>query len=78
VSRPADAFVIDGASDALAALAAVRRLDRRLARESNSRFRSLRHLIKMPHYTPTLRVPALADAYDAAQQARGDPRRACR
>ncbi len=78
MSGPRNALIANGAGDALAAVAAARRLDRRLARESNNRFRSLRHLITMPHYTPTLRVPVLADAYDTAQQARGDPRRACR
>lgn len=57
---------------------AIRRIDRMLARESNGRFRSMRHLVTTPHYTPTLRVPELAHAYDAAQAARGDPRRACR
>lgn len=57
---------------------AAARIDRMLRRESNGRFRSLRHLVTTPDYTPTLRVPALADAYDAAQAARNDSRRACR
>ncbi|QRD58314.1 hypothetical protein H8Z75_23185 (plasmid) [Xanthomonas citri pv. citri] len=54
------------------------RIDRMLRRESCGRFRNLRHLITTPGYTPTLRRAELADAYDAAQAARGDPRRACR
>lgn len=56
----------------------VRRIDRMLARASSGRFRTMRHLVTTPGYTPTLRVPELADAYDAAQERRGDPRRACR
>ncbi len=55
-----------------------RNVDRALQRESQGRFRSLRHLVTTPGYTPTLRTPQLADAYDAAQAARGDSRRACR
>lgn len=55
-----------------------RRIDAILRRESCGRFRNMRHLITTPHYTPTLRNPLLADAYDAAQEARGDERRACR
>lgn len=62
----------------LSALKTQRTLDRRLQRASCGRFRSLRQLVTTPEYTPTLRDPVLADAYDAAQEHRGDPRRACR
>jgi hypothetical protein len=55
-----------------------RRINRMLQRESNRRFRDLRHLVTTPGYTPTLRRPELADAYDAAQAKRGDLWRACR
>lgn len=57
---------------------AQRRIDQMLRRESNGIFRSMRQLATTPHYTPTLRRPELADAYDAMQAARGDSRRACR
>ena len=57
---------------------AIRRIDSILRRESCGRFRSMRQLITTPGYTPTLRRADLADAYDAAQAARGDARRACR
>lgn len=62
----------------LAEQKAARRIDAMLNRESNGRFRSMRQLVTTPGYTPTLRRPELADAYDAAQSARGDSRRACR
>lgn len=55
-----------------------KRIDTMLRRESCGRFRSMRHLITTSGYVPTLRHPELADAYDAAQAARGDSRRACR
>lgn len=54
------------------------RIDAMLRRDSCGRFRNLRQLVTTPGYTPTLRRPELADAYDAAQAARGDARRACR
>lgn len=66
------------ASDIPSTTRSSRSIDRAIQRESSGRFRSLRHLITTPGYTPTLRVDALADAYDAAQAARGDSRRACR
>jgi len=68
----------DHTSQVLADQREARRVDRILARESSGRFRSMRHLVTTPGYTPTLRVTRLADAYDAAQAARGDARRACR
>ena len=55
-----------------------KRIDKMLARESNGAFRSMRHLATTSDYTPTLRKPELADAYDAMQASRGDSRRACR
>lgn len=55
-----------------------RRIDYLVRRESCGRFRSLRQLVTTPGYTPTLRHTELAAAYDAAQAARGDARRACR
>lgn len=61
-----------------AQVATTRRIDRMLQRESSGRFRSMRQLITTPGYTSTLRKAALADAYDAAQAERGDPRRAWR
>lgn len=54
------------------------RIDALVRRESSGRFRNLRDLVTTPGYTPTLRRAELADAYDAAQAARGDSRRACR
>jgi hypothetical protein len=60
------------------ALQACHRIDRILRRESCGVFRSLQQLITTPGYIPTLRNAVLADAYDAAQAARGDSRRACR
>lgn len=55
-----------------------RRIDAIVRRESAGIFRSLRQLATEPRYIPTLRTPALADAYDALQAARGDDRRCCR
>lgn len=65
-------------ADILAASRQARRIDRRLQRHSQGRFRSINHLATTPGYIPTLRDTVLADAYDAAQAARGDARRACR
>lgn len=55
-----------------------KRLDQMLRRDSGGNFRSMRQLVTTSTYIPTLRRPELADAYDAAQAARGDARRACR
>lgn len=55
-----------------------RRIDAMLRRESHGIFRSIRHLATTPGYVPTLRLAALADAYDAMQAERGDARRAAR
>lgn len=65
-------------ADAMASMREARRIDRRLQRHSQGRFRSMNHLATTPGYTPTLRDTILADAYDAFQGARGDARRACR
>lgn len=59
------------------------RVDRLVRRHSARRFTSLRHMATTPDYVPSLRaedpkLTEIADAYDALQQSRGDPRRACR
>lgn len=64
--------------DVLAPVVEAKRIDAKLRRHSCGRFRSMRQLATTPLYVPTLRVPELADAYDAMQAARGDARRACR